>query len=187
MSSQSSSYDPASITITNGGTATYTATVTYPGSGYRVGNSFRVSGLMLGGASPANDLSMTISGSLSANGGIPASANLVLVGVANSAVTISVPITLDFNSTAGIKDASDITRSLRERIIYNEKRAGSPIAAIGGGLYGHGNAEMMWQQQGNNFRLAYLNGKLKCGAGFGAVFSQNGPNSFDKNGAQSGS
>jgi hypothetical protein len=84
-----------------------------------------------------------------------------------------------------LRDASDRTRALRERLIYNEKRAATNITPGTPGL-GRGHAETLWQQQGNNFRMAYLTGKLKCGAAFGGAYNLNGPNSF-KDGAQSGS
>jgi hypothetical protein len=107
---------------------------------------------------------------------------------------------LNFNPSFE-RDASDRTRMIRERLIYNEKRAGTNITAGTPGLIigrpqknpagvnhlNAGNAELLWQQQGNNFRLAYLFGKLKCGDGFGGVFNLNGPNSFNLSGAQSGS
>jgi len=99
------------------------------------------------------------------------------------------------------RDASDRTRAIRERLIYNEKRGGTNITPGGSSpITGRpqvtpagvnhlpaGNAEVLWQQQGNNFRLAYLTGKLKCGGGFGGVYNLNGPNSFNLTGAQSGS
>jgi len=71
------------------------------------------------------------------------------------------------------RDASDVTRSLKERIMYNEKKAGSPINANKAGYIG--NAQLLWQLQGNQFRMSYLFGKVKCGACVGGAFNLNGP------------
>lgn len=99
------------------------------------------------------------------------------------------------NSYAGgiayTRDASDITRMLKQRIMYNEKKADSPINAgkqslIVGGRpqlnpagVNHlpaGNAELLWQPQGNQFRLSYLFGQALCTTGCGGnAFNSNGP------------
>jgi hypothetical protein len=108
------------------------------------------------------------------------------VGGTSSATVTTIVVTMDMAFGQNVlRDASDRTRALRERLIYNEKRAGTNITPGTPGR-GRGHAETLWQQQGNNFRMAYLAGKLKCGAAFGGAYNLNGPNSF-KNGAQSGS
>lgn len=84
------------------------------------------------------------------------------------------------------RDASDVTRILKERLIYNEKRAGTNIVPNTPGL-GRGNAETLWQIQGNQFRTSYLFGKMHCTNCSGGVFNTNGPNSFSSPGVQSGS
>lgn len=52
------------------------------------------------------------------------------------------------------RDASDLTRQIREQIIYNENKASSTIQP--------GDSEHKWQMYSNQFRLAYLYGKIKC-------------------------
>jgi hypothetical protein len=65
------------------------------------------------------------------------------------------------------RDSSDVTRMIRERIRYNEFKSGSTIAP--------GNTENPWVPYGNNFRLSYLQGKLKCATCAGNAFYGNGP------------
>ena len=190
MSSQSATNDPATITVVIGtASAAYSAATTIisipsRGVGYRIGNSFRVQGTFLGGASPANDMTISVA-TVNSYGGILTLAAAVGTGGASSVGTYT--ITLDFANTYRLeRDAGDITRSLRERLIYNEKRPGTNIVPNTPGM-GRGNTETLWNLQGNAFRLSYLFGKLKCGAGFGGAFNLNGPNSFTLGGAQSGS
>jgi len=184
MSSQSSNIDPAVLSIITTANTAYTdamITISYAGSGYEPGNSFVVRGDLLGGTSPANDMTINVA-TVNAIGGILTE----IVSGTSSATVTRIVVTMDMAfGQKFLRDASDRTRALRERLIYNDKRAGSNISGYSPGL-GRGNAEPLWQQQGNNFRMAYLTGKMKCGAAFGGVFNLNGPNSF-KNGAQSGS
>jgi len=184
MSSQSSNIDPAVISITTPSNAAYstgTVTVTYGGSGYKSGDFFAVRGDLLGGTSPANDMTFRVS----TVNPIGAIATFAVSGTSTTTIT-TIVVTMDMAfGQKFLRDASDRTRALRERLIYNEKRAGTNITPGTPGL-GRGHAETLWQQQGNNFRMAYLTGKLKCGAAFGGAYNLNGPNSF-KNGAQSGS
>jgi len=156
-----------------------------------------VRGILLGGASPTNDMVISVS-TVNASGGITA-----VTFSGTSAANVSFNVTMDVAFSAKVeRDASDRTRAIRERLIYNEKRGGTNISFGGASLVpgGHagttpagvnhlpaGNAEILWQQQGNNFRLAYLTGKMKCGGGFGGVYNLNGPNSFNTSGVQSGS
>ena len=69
------------------------------------------------------------------------------------------------------RDSSDVTRMIRERIIYNESKSGSSIPP--------GNTENPWIKNGNGFRLSYLFGKVKCGdcnvGSGGNAFAGNGP------------
>ena len=189
-SSQTNNYCPATITVvvasanTAYSAGTTTITVQTRGYGHKIGNSFTIQGTFLGGASPANDLTLSVL-TVNSYGGILTLATAV--GTSGPSSVGSYRLTLDFNNTYRLaRDSSDITRSLRERLIYNEKRPGTNI--IGGTVgVAAGNAEPLWQQQGNAFRLAYLFGKLKCGAGFGGAFNLNGPNSFNSAGQQSGS
>lgn len=187
-SSQTNNYCPAVITVVIGTAgAAYSAgtiTVQTRGYGHKIGNSFTIQGTFLGGASPANDLTVSVL-TVNSYGGIATLSTAI--GTSGPSSVGSYRLTLDFNNTYRLaRDSSDITRSLRERLIYNEKRAGTNIIPSTVGV-ARGNAEPLWQQQGNAFRLAYLFGKLKCGAGFGGAFNLNGPNSFNSAGQQSGS
>jgi hypothetical protein len=65
------------------------------------------------------------------------------------------------------RDASDITRAIRETIRYNEFKSGNTISP--------GNTENPWIATGNGFRLSYLQGKLKCSTCSGNAFYGNGP------------
>ena len=53
-----------------------------------------------------------------------------------------------------MRDGADYTRRIRELIIYRENKAGSVIQP--------GDSEHKWLMYGNQFRLTYLFGKLKC-------------------------
>lgn len=64
------------------------------------------------------------------------------------------------------RDPSDYTRMIRERIQYNEFKTSNVIAP--------GNTENPWIPYGNNFRLSYLQGKLKCAACSGNALYGNG-------------
>jgi hypothetical protein len=90
------------------------------------------------------------------------------------------------------RDASDRTRMIKQRIIYNEKKSGSSINTgksslmVGGrpqvnpagvNHLAAGNAEILWLPQGNQYRLSYLYGKVQCGSCVGNAFNLNGPQS----------
>lgn len=78
-------------------------------------------------------------------------------------------------SSIPLRDASDMTRMIRERARYNEFKSGNTVAP--------GNTENPWVPYGNAFRLSYLFGKLKCGSCTtgsppyinGNAFAGNGP------------
>ena len=65
------------------------------------------------------------------------------------------------------RDSSDVTRMIRERIVYNENKSGSVVRP--------GNNENPWIPYGNGIRLSYLYGKLKCTTCYGSAISGNGP------------
>lgn len=65
------------------------------------------------------------------------------------------------------RDPSDYTRMIRERLEYASYKSGSTIAP--------GLSEHIWPVYGNNFRLSYLQGKLKCAACTGNAIYGNGP------------
>jgi hypothetical protein len=195
MSSQSYQFDAATFTVSWSGSGNYSIALVYGGSGYSNGvTTFTVKApqfsvgptTALGlAASPTNDLVFTVTNT---NGQLSAP---VYVSGAGPTVAGSVTISLEYSVANFImRDASDITRALKERIIYNEKRTGSPINSGKGGslVPGRpgvnpgaknnipaGNAEVLWIPQGNQYRLSYLFGKLKCGAGSAGAFNLNGP------------
>ena len=192
MSSQSGSFDAALVIITNTG-ATYVATVQYAGTGYTTGDTFIFRGSLFSngsnvGTSPANDLTLTVTAG-TVNGLPNAVSSLTVSGTA-PAGTVNIATTLEYPNNRTARDSSDVTRMLKERIIYNEKRTGSAIQTgktnlmVGGrpqvnpagvNHVASGNAEVLWTPQGNQYRLSYLKGKMGCGGGSGGVFNLNGP------------
>ena len=91
------------------------------------------------------------------------------------------------------RDASDITKQLKERLIYNgfknsslvkpgtpNKLSSVPILNPAGVNHVPGNSEWSWLPYGNQFRLSYFFGKLNCvnngcATTAGGVFNGNGP------------
>jgi hypothetical protein len=163
MSSQGISFDPATV-IVSWDSGTYTPTLVYGGSGYSQGDMFVYQGTLFGGSTPANDLTLTFT--ISAAG--------VLSSVARSGTapsgTGSITLTLDnVRASKMNRDASDYTKMLKQRSIYLEKRNNSPIT--------NRQSADAWIPQGNEFRLDYLTGKMKCRACVGGAFNLNGPQS----------
>ena len=100
--------------------------------------------------------STAYSGYTTSNSGSGVNSNVTLVGM-------QIPL----------RDSSDLTRQIREQIIYRENKASSPIQP--------GDSEYKWLMYGNGFRLSYLYGKLKC-----STSCSGGPetgNAFNGNGA----
>ena len=103
-------------------------------------------------------------------------------------------LTADNNNPSGAaptRDASDITRQIKERLLYlNSKDATTintnksnlvlqrPQVNPAGVNHIPGNSEWSWVPYGNQYRLSYFFGKMKgcassaCG---GALFNGNGP------------
>ena len=170
MSSQSISFDPATVSVTWSG-GTYTPTLIYGGFGYSVGDVLTFPGTLFGGATPANDLRLTVNTPLSATG-------IISSVTASGTSTGSGSIILTVDNVRGSKmnrDAADHTKMIKQRLIYLEKRRNSPIVTPG--LAGYGNAQLAWIPQGNQYRLDYLFGKMKCRDCTGGVFNLNGPQS----------
>lgn len=166
MSSQGISFDPATVSVSRSG-GTYTATLEYPGFGYSQGDILVYQGTMFGGNTPANDLTLTVT--ISATGVL---ATVTASGIAASG-TGNFRLTVDnVRASKMVGDASDYTKMLKQRSIYLEKRANSPIVAPG--LAGYGNAQLAWIPQGNQYRIDYLMGKTKCRACVGGAFNLNG-------------
>jgi len=175
------------------------ASLLYSGTRYSVAAPVNVTPAFGG-----NSLKITPTSTTSAGGINSASISGTF---SQSLVGVPILITPDYYDYKLGNDSSDQTRALRERLIYNEKRTNTTIglakrgSLVPGGHSGTtpagvnhlpaGNAELLWQQQGNQFRLSYLFGKLKCAAidgnAYGCAFNLNGPNSFNVSGAQSGS
>lgn len=161
---------------------------------YNVGDSFVIQGTSLGGATPANNLTITVS-TINSYGSIltyTASGTGVITNTTDTLFSIGLGSGLAkyFTSIVSTRDASDVTKMLKQRIMYNEKKSGSPIntgksSLIVGGRpqlnpagVNHlpaGNAELLWQPQGNQFRLSYLFGKVQCGDCSGRAFNLPGP------------
>ena len=164
MSSQGISFDPATVSVSwNGGT--YTPTLVYGGFGYSTGDTFVYQGTLFGGTTPTNDLTLTFT--ISATGVL---SGVEQSGAAPSGKTGNITLTLDNVRMSKMnRDASDYTQMLKQRSIYLEKRDNSPIT----------NRQLSdsWIPQGNQFRLDYLTGKMKCRACVGGPFNLNGPQS----------
>lgn len=200
MSSQSYQFDPATITITVSGTTYQTPTVLYAGSGYPASSSitytirgssfFKSDGTAGSSSSTGTNNDVTVSFTTNSSGGLVTGS--IVSGSANAmSGTLPLNVVVEYNAANYImRDASDITRALKERIIYNEKRAGSPINSGKGGslVFGRpgvnpgsensipaGNAGIAWIPYSNEYRLSYLFGKLKCGGGSAGAFNLNGP------------
>ena len=158
MSSQSYSVDSALLNVTWAGeSAAYGATVTYAGYGFYVGQSFQYKGTLFGGTSPANDITLSVT-SVNASGGIN---TITATGTGPAAAGAGAfAVNVGITTRNAIRDASDMTRMLKERIIYNEKRKGTATDTV--------------PIQGNQHRLSYLFGKLKCGDGVAGAFNLNG-------------
>jgi len=170
MSSQGISFDPATVIVSWGSGSYNTPTIVYGGSGYSQGDIFVYQGTLFGGNTPANDLTLTFT--------ISATGVLSSPGQSGTAPSGTGGITLTLDNVRGSKmnrDASDNTKMLKQRRIYLEKRRNSPIVAPG--LSGYGNAQLAWIPQGNQFRIDYLMGKVKCRACVGGAFNLNGPQS----------
>lgn len=163
MSSQSYSVDSALLTVTwPGSSGAYVAgAITYPGYGFYVGQTFSYRGTLFGAATPTNDLVISITG-VNASGGV----NTFTVSGTGPAPAVagSFAINLGMVTRSALRDASDITRMIKERAFYNERRTESPV-----------NMRNAYRNQDNQYRLSYLFGKLKCGACLGGAFNLNGP------------
>jgi hypothetical protein len=166
MSSQGISFDPATV-IVGWGSGNYNATIQYPGFGYSQGDILVYQGTLFGGNTPANDLTLTVT--LLATSGL---ATVTASGTAPSG-TGNFRLTVDnVRASKMVGDASDYTKMLKQRSIYLEKRANSPIVTPGSS--GYGNAQLAWIPQGNQYRIDYLMGKTKCRACVGGAFNLNG-------------
>lgn len=170
MSSQGISFDPATVIIGRSG-VNYTATIEYPGFGYSQGDILVYQGTLFGGNTPANDLTLTVT--LLATSGLAtvSASGTALSGFSNFRLTVD-----NVRASKMVGDASDYTKMLKQRSIYLEKRANSPIVPPGSS--GYGNAQLAWIPQGNQYRLDYLMGKTKCRACVGGAFNLNGVGSW---------
>ena len=183
MSSQSTQFRTASFKFLKTSAGSYsTSNVLMMDGGigyYNVGDALVTLGTSLGGATTTNDLTLTVS-TVNTYGSI-LTYSVSGTGVSNTAdiifsIGVGSPLFEYSASLSATRDASDMTKMIKERIMYNEKKTASPINANKTGFAG--NAEVLWQPQGNQFRLSYLFGKVKCGGcanGSGGAFNLNGP------------
>jgi hypothetical protein len=169
----------------------YATTIQYAGTGYTTGDTFIIRGTMLGGTSPLNDLTLTVTAG-TVNGLPNAVSSLSVSGTAIPSVAQS--FALEYPNNRVARDSSDITRMLKERTIYNEYRAGTNIADSvksdrrGGIVFSNpGAANQRELLQSNQFRMSYLKGRMNCGACAGGYFNANGPLSFNSSGTRTGS
>ncbi len=197
------SFHPAVIsisgTITTGGAYSgLTISVRFGGAGYSVGDVIVISGThpifsglsganVVTGTTPLNDLTLTVA-SLSGTG-IATFSTAVGNGPAFSgggSFAINGLLDLEFvnrrNRPTVLRDSSDYTRQLKERLIYNEfqTQVGQSKRDRRGGISsaGPGAAGTLWDQQSNQFRLSYLFGKRNCGNCAGGWFNTNGVRNF---------
>jgi hypothetical protein len=211
MSSQTTGgFQPAVLSIT--GTRTtgqaydgLTFTASFPGSGYAVNDVITIpgtffkgvtsTGVAFAGTSPTNDLTLTVA-SLTGTGIATFS---TAVGnaptVSGGNISFVTPIDLEFTNvkakyTTVLRDSSDYTRQLKERLVYNEfkNQVNNAKQDRRGGISsaGPGSAGTLDLQQSNQFRLSYLFGKRNCGNCAGGWFNTNGVRNFNSSGVQSG-
>jgi hypothetical protein len=166
MSSQGISFDPATVIVTWGSGSYNTPTIVHPGFGYSPGDIFLYQGTLFGGNTPANDLNLTFT--------ISPTGILSDPGRSGTPPDGSGSITLTLDNVRASKmnrDASDYTKMLKQRSIYLEKRANSPIT--------NRQSADAWIPQGNQYRIDYLMGKVKCRACVGGAFNLSGAIGFN--------
>lgn len=161
MSSQSFAFDPATLTISWTG-GSYSVSVLYGGFGYVTGDSFRFRGTLFGGSSPLNDI--TISPTTISSLGVIQTVSIVTPATP-PAGTGAITVSYGNIRNKMMRDASDITTRIKERIIQLESQANSPINSY---VY----PEII---QSNQYRLSYIYGKIKCGACSSGAFNLSGP------------
>jgi hypothetical protein len=119
QSATSGSGNGATFTVVKTGSGTTytgvtTVTVTNGGTGYQVGNTITISGAVLGGATPANDLTLTVGGAITTITGTPPAttttgveSNFISIDqatnaftriIGNSAFLVSTPVRIVFSS-----------------------------------------------------------------------------------------
>ena len=170
----------------------YAATIQYAGTGYTTGDTFIIRGTMLGGSSPLNDLTLTVTAATV--NGLPNAVNSLAVSGTSLTGLVPQSVTLEYPNNKTARDSSDITRMLKERLAYNEYRNGTNIADSvksdrrGGVIFNNaGAANQRELLQSNGFRMSYLKGRMNCGACAGGYFNANGPLSFNSSGTRTGS
>lgn len=177
MSSAQSNPPDASISISSG-----SATVVGPGRTYMVGDTVTAFSTDTGAS-----FVCTVTG-ISATGGIT---SVTVPG--NSATPADGTYGLSEGSAnvRDLRDSSDYTRQLKERLLYNEfqTQVGNAKLDRRGNISsaGPGSAGTLWEQQSNQVRLSYLYGKQKCTYCPGVGFVTNGVRNFNSSGVQRGS
>lgn len=159
MSSQPTAFTPALLNV-SWTAGVYSVSILNAGFGYISGDSFIMKGTLFGGSSPQNDL--TLIPTVSQTGVIVTLA--IASGSTAPAGTGSIRIAYENVRDKAMRDASDITRRIKERIIHVESQRSSPINS-------YKYPEII---QSNQYRLSYIYGKLKCGACISGAFNLNG-------------
>ena len=160
MSAQNTAFKPAVLQV-SWASLTYSVIIAFNGFGYSPGDVFLLKGTLFGGVSPQNDLVLTPT--VSQTGVVVTIA--IQPGSVAPAGTGTISLSYDNSGDKAMRDASDITRRIKERLIYLERQTGSPITS-------EYDPNIM---QSNQYRLSYSYGKLKCGACPSGPFNQNGP------------
>jgi hypothetical protein len=166
MSSQGISFDPATVIVSWSGSSYNSATIEYSGFGYSQGDVLVYQGTLFGGSTPANDLTLTFT--------VTATGVLATVNASGAAASANGNFRLTLDNVRASKmnrDASDYTKMLKQRSIYLEKRANSPIT--------NRQSADAWIPQGNQYRIDYLMGKVKCRACVGGAFNLSGAIGFN--------
>jgi hypothetical protein len=199
MSSQTTGgFQPAVFSVSVATATSYAGTVAivFGGNGYVQGDVVVIPGTFFKssrytGTSPANDLTVTLT--TVANGVIT---EITSAGTSPTTSSGNVTGTFDLEFLNGrnkptlLRDSSDYTRQLKERLVYNEfqNQVNNAKQDRRGGISsaGPGSAGTLDLQQSNQFRMSYLFGKRNCGNCAGGWFNTNGVRNFNSSGVQSG-
>jgi hypothetical protein len=188
------SFHPAvfSVNVDTGTSYASKVAIVFGGNGYVQGDVIVVPGTYFKvgsttGTSPTNDLTITLS---TVTNGVITAITASGTAITGTIATFDVEFLNRRNRPTVLRDSSDYTRQLKERLIYNEfqTQVGQSKRDRRGAISsaGPGAAGTLWDQQSNQFRLSYLFGKRNCGNCAGGWFNTNGVRNFNSSGVQSG-
>jgi hypothetical protein len=194
MSSQTTGgFHPAvfSVNVDSGTSYANKIAVVFGGSGYVhndvvviPGTFFKVGSTL--GTSPTNDLTIV----LTVTNGVVTAGTASGTAITNTVATFDLEFLNGRNKPTLLRDSSDYTRQLKERLVYNEfqNQVNNAKQDRRGGISsaGPGSAGTLDLQQSNQFRMSYLFGKRNCGNCAGGWFNTNGVRNFNSSGVQSG-